>query len=70
MDINLRTLIHKSPQVAREYTGEGRTPCPPMWVLDKLAEEKLTGGFDTGRGNICPRCYMARCSNGSCNCDL
>jgi hypothetical protein len=40
----------------------------PGWLLDKIAEEKLTGGYDIRRSNQCPTCFEARSVNGTCAC--
>jgi hypothetical protein len=36
---------------------------------DEEAELKFTGGFDTRRKNRCPRCFITRSANGTCNCE-
>jgi hypothetical protein len=48
---------------------------PPEWLLDKIADEKLTGGYRIRpnrkgkvRNPVCPDCYEARSTNGSCMC--
>lgn len=41
---------------------------PPGWLMDKWAEEKLTGGYNVKRSNICDRCWMAKSANGTCSC--
>jgi hypothetical protein len=41
---------------------------PPGWLLDKIADEKLTGRFNVRRSNICPECHEARSVNGTCYC--
>lgn len=48
---------------------------PPAWLLDKIADEKLTGGYKryTGKGrnrksNMCERCYTVKSVNGTCGC--
>jgi hypothetical protein len=35
---------------------------------DKQADDKLSGGFNTGKNNICPTCKEARSVNGMCGC--
>lgn len=40
----------------------------PGGMDDDEAELKLTGGFDTRKSNICPRCFTTRSQNGSCGC--
>jgi hypothetical protein len=46
-----------------------RTPGPPSWVLDSIAERTLTGGFKTTRRNLCRACWTYRSTNGSCLCE-
>jgi hypothetical protein len=51
-------------------------PCPcdgtrvsvPGWLLDKIADQKLTGGFNVRRSNQCPNCFEVRSANGTCSC--
>ena len=40
----------------------------PGWLLDKIAEEKLTGRYNTKRSNICSNCFTAKSVNGTCGC--
>jgi hypothetical protein len=42
--------------------------CPPGWVLDRIAERKLTGGFSTKKANLCADCNTYKSVNGSCLC--
>jgi hypothetical protein len=56
------------PDGGANFAGEGAGP-PPQWVLDKIAEETITGRFNTKRDNRCPTCFMCRSANGSCNCE-
>jgi hypothetical protein len=39
---------------------------PPNWLLDKIADDTLTGGFR--KSDVCPDCRMARSVNGTCGC--
>jgi hypothetical protein len=39
---------------------------PPMWMLDDLADEALTGGYNTQKSNICDIHFLARSANGTC----
>jgi hypothetical protein len=41
---------------------------PPQYILDKIADEKLTGKFNVRKSNVCQSCYVAKSVNGSCNC--
>lgn len=38
----------------------------PRWLIDELAERKITGGYDVK--NVCPTCRVARSANGTCAC--
>ncbi len=44
---------------------------PPQWVLDKIANQSITGGYKIGkkRANVCERCYSKRSVNGTCLCE-
>jgi hypothetical protein len=42
----------------------------PFWLLDKIAEEKLSGGYSSDRNPVCPECHVRKANNGSCSCDL
>ena len=67
---NYMAVIAKSPVIAREVggrTGFEGTP-PPQYVLDRLAEEIITGGYDVSETNICPSCFTARSNSGTCFC--
>ena len=65
---NYHALLHKSPAFYAEQAGlnEGNRP-PPQWVLDRIAEESITGKYDTS--NVCGSCFQARSVNGTCGCD-
>jgi len=41
---------------------------PPGWLLDKIAEEKLYGGYDTSKSNFCNGCFTYKSVNNTCNC--
>ena len=41
---------------------------PPNWVLDKIADEKLSGGFKKKNG-ICNKCFQIKTVNGNCGCE-
>jgi hypothetical protein len=34
------------------------TTMPPAWVLDKIADESLHGGFTGSRYGTCPSCFL------------
>jgi hypothetical protein len=37
------------------------------WLLDKIADEKLTGGYGK-RNTLCPECRVQTANDGSCFC--
>jgi hypothetical protein len=43
-----------------------RARVPSEWVLDAIAERKLTGGWNVIPENICPVCHCARPVQGVC----
>jgi redox-regulated HSP33 family molecular chaperone len=51
-----------------DVTDEKTSTMPPQWLLDKIADEKLTGGYNVRKSNICPGCFEAKSVNGSCSC--
>ena len=65
---NYTALLAKSPAFFAEQAGfEGHRP-PPQWVLDRIADEKFTGGYDISPANICQSCFTAKSDNGKCWC--
>lgn len=67
---NYHALLSKSHTFFAEQAGfEGHRP-PPTHVLDRLAEESITGKFDTSPSNICGTCFTARSGNGECFCGV
>jgi hypothetical protein len=59
-----------TPQQRLDYKA---CPCDgakkvPAWLLDKIADEKLTGNFNVRRSNQCRTCFQVKSSNGSCGC--
>jgi hypothetical protein len=51
-----------------EYADKNRRK-PPQWLLDKIADEKFSGGFELKRKNLCRECFEYKSANGSCGCD-
>jgi hypothetical protein len=39
---------------------------PPAAVLDRIADEKFSGGFKLVKKNLCPKCFLYRPVNGAC----
>lgn len=55
------------------WPKDGRVP--PGWLLDRIAEEKLSGGYKIRpnrkgvvRNPVCPNCFVAKALNGGCTC--
>ena len=65
---NYSALLSKSHSFYAEQAGFDKPTMPPSWVMDRIAEESLTGKYDVSPGNICPDCYTARAVSGSCFC--
>jgi hypothetical protein len=54
--------------LVRDDCDRSRRYVPPMWLLDRIADEKLTGRFNVKRSNLCPECFQFRSANGTCAC--
>lgn len=70
--ISHRMYVQKSSVARREAQGsccDAVTNRPQGWLLDKMAEEKLTGKYNVRRSNKCSTCNTFRSVNGSCMCD-
>lgn len=50
------------------WTDDSVKRTPPKWLLDKLAEESITGKYRTHRSNLCPDCFTFRSVGGACQC--
>ena len=48
--------------------ARGKAPKPPADLLDRIADEKLTGRFNVRKDNLCPDCKEYRSVNGTCSC--
>ena len=59
-----------TPEQRIQYQGCACDPrqSVPGWLLDKIAEEKLTGNFNVRRSNQCLTCFQAKSVNGTCAC--
>lgn len=69
---NWNALLRKSPQQDPNFRTDmfgNKLHGPSSAVLDAMAEQKLTGGFDTKRRNLCVRCNQYKSANGTCACD-
>lgn len=63
----------KSPYTVRQQMAYQPCGCdvatsfrPPGWLLDKIAEEKRTGGYNVKKSNICDTHNIVRTANGTC----
>jgi hypothetical protein len=52
----------------REPGFPGTRSAPPGWLLDRIANEKLTAGYSLRKNPVCPTCRVQKARNGSCNC--
>jgi len=43
------------------YAERERTPMPPSWVLDKIADQKLHGGYKMPTCTTCFQKHSAEC---------
>lgn len=67
---NYHALLSKSHTFFAEQAGfRNDFAPPPQHVLDRIAEESITGGYDITQTNICGRCFTARSGNGTCFCE-
>ena len=70
---NLSALVSKSAGIRRELqgkTGAFDGTMPPQAVLDRIADETISGKFNTKRKNLCGGCFQYKSFNGTCGCDL
>lgn len=63
------------PRIHEEHRQQKKGNFPynrrvPGWLLDKIAEEKLGGGYTSKRNPVCPNCFVRKATNGTCSCDL
>jgi len=66
---NYHALLSKSPAFFAEQAGlNADFRPPPQWVLDRIADETITGKYDVSPSNICPSCFTARSASGTCFC--
>ena len=66
---NYHALLAKSPAFFAEQAGLNNDfRPPPQWVLDRIADESITGKYDISPENICGECFLARSVNGTCGC--
>jgi hypothetical protein len=65
---NFKDAYTPRQQLNYEQCGCDGKSKPPSWLLDKIADEKLKGGFVTKKSNLCTGCYTYRSVNGTCGC--
>jgi hypothetical protein len=52
----------------RHDDNDDRPGIPPQWLLDLIADRKMTGGFSTRPSNLCHGCCQYRSVSGACGC--
>jgi hypothetical protein len=45
-----------------------KRPAPSGDMMDRIADEKLTGKYNVSRKNRCDQCWTYKSTNGACNC--
>ena len=60
--------IHAEHEQARIGNFPNERRKPPEWLLDKIAQEKLMGGYRRKRNKLCPNCNVLMSNVGSCTC--
>lgn len=67
---NYSNWVSKSKAAQRQLGGptafDGNVP--PQFVLDRIADESLTGKFNVKRANLCGECFQYKSCNGECGC--
>lgn len=62
----------ETSRILAEHSLPGNFPeenrRPPMWLIDRLAEEKLMGGYSRKRNKLCRECFVLKSETGECNC--
>lgn len=72
---NYLSVVSKNHHIRRDAEmspGEQRSPMPPKWVLDAIADEKRDQGWkgrQLTRKNQCMTCFELKSANGSCGCE-
>lgn len=54
-------------QQEREGNFPGRK-VPPGWLLEKIWNEKVSGGYTAKRNPACPICHVRKSNSGDCFC--
>lgn len=52
-------------QAEGNFPNGGRKP--PEWLLERIYNEKLTGGYGK-RNPVCPKCRLRKSNTGDCFC--
>ncbi len=50
------------------HVKEPKRPMPSQDLLDRTADEKMTGNWNVRKSNICTECFETKSVNGSCSC--
>ncbi len=79
----VRGALHQAHLNRKFDMFRNKRPSPPQWLLDKIADEKLTQGYERTRterseqngrvtkkriSNQCTECFQLRSVNGTCGC--
>ena len=68
-EVEPQELIDEYNKRLEALRSEGFPDFVIQATIDRLAEEKLTGKFNTRKSNLCGGCYTYRSNNGTCLCD-
>ncbi len=58
----------KTQQPRLDMFGD-KLPQPSEAILEKIAHQKLTLGYNIKKNNRCDKCYTFKSNNGVCMCD-
>jgi len=61
--------INAEHALAAEGNFPGKERRLPGWLLERLAEQAMSGGYSNKRNPVCPKCNLRAANNGSCGCD-
>lgn len=67
---NWNKLLNASPVQRPDYRLDmfGNKQVVPGELLDRIAEEKFSGGYNLRKSNRCDTCFEFKSTNGACSC--
>ena len=67
---NYVRLMKQSKVQRPDYRTDmfGNKQIVPSHIIDAVAEQKLTQGYNVRRSNLCRECFTYRSVNGQCQC--